>query len=432
MPTPATWEHFKLLGATSGGMFALGYSQLSVVFCLLVLTDMPTTTQGYVTSACTAGQAVSPLIFGTLSDALGGKTTGVVVTVLSALGNIFCALAGLFWLERDTALILGRFMVGLGIGSEMSIAAKLVKEHSCSSLGEEDMLPYVVRASQLGSFLVSVVFLLICCMGFSSDLAWRLDLGLGAVPAIAAMLLRLGLENKTDVKARSTYMEKIRTGFESRKMQLFSFQVCVLTLSTAVAGIAAAYSYKLCKDMLPAFSSDRAAGIEFAIFSIVQLIFIITGGALTKSFESLSMPAMQTASIAGGAVVLFLGYLLSSSSMALLMLFSACSLSIGAYSVCTFTIAAGILPSECTGTFMSAAAFIVLFVGAGTLAVFPGYLATYGIGPSFACGAIILLAASVISKLLVEPDFEEGEKLPLLNKLPSEAVAPVKLKCQDP
>lgn len=137
------------------------------------------------------GWAVGGIAFDRLSDRIGRTRTVVLTMLIYSLGTGACALA-----PDVYTLAVFRFLTALGIGGEWAAGATLVAE----TVPEE-------RRVQMGTILFTsppfFVFLAILvnwlftrqieAIAANPSLSWRLFLGFGALPALAALLIRRGL-----------------------------------------------------------------------------------------------------------------------------------------------------------------------------------------------------------------------------------------------
>lgn len=146
---------------------------------------------GLLTSVMLLGWALGGIAFGRVSDAIGRARTVVATMLLFSLGTGACALA-----PSLGALIVFRFLTAVGIGGEWAAGATLVAESVPES-----------RRVQMGTVLFTAPpFFVFLAIGVSRlltlelesvasnpGLSWRLVMGFGALPAIAALVIRRGL-----------------------------------------------------------------------------------------------------------------------------------------------------------------------------------------------------------------------------------------------
>lgn len=147
---------------------------------------------GIMTSVMLAGWAVGGIAFGRVADRIGRTRTVITTMLLYSLGTAACALAPDVWW-----LMAFRIVAALGIGGEWAAGATLVAE----TVPED-------RRVQMGTILFTAppffvfVGLFVSWLftrqieSIASDpsLSWRLVLGFGGLPAIAALFIRRGLK----------------------------------------------------------------------------------------------------------------------------------------------------------------------------------------------------------------------------------------------
>ncbi len=136
------------------------------------------------------------LILGRLSDVLGRKRTYGLEAGLMVVGALASAFApSLIW------LLVFRFILGIGVGGDYPMSAVLMTEYAnVRSRGRLVGLVFSMQA--LGTVAGYVVALALLSAGVNHDLAWRLMLGLGAVPAAAVIYLRRRMPESPRYKAR--------------------------------------------------------------------------------------------------------------------------------------------------------------------------------------------------------------------------------------
>ncbi len=147
---------------------------------------------GILTSVMLLGWAIGGVAFGRLSDTIGRTRTVILTMLLYSLGTGACALAPNVWV-----LSVLRFVTALGIGGEWAAGATLVAETVPESRRVQmgtvlfTAPPFFVF---LGLFVNWLLTKQIESIASDPNISWRLVLGFGAVPAIAAIFIRRGLK----------------------------------------------------------------------------------------------------------------------------------------------------------------------------------------------------------------------------------------------
>lgn len=203
---------------------------------------------GILTSVMLLGWAIGGVAFGRLSDIIGRTRTVILTMLMFSLGTGACALA-----PNVYVLALLRFVTALGIGGEWAAGATLVAE----SVPEQ-------RRVQMGTVLFTAppffVFLAIFVnwlltkeiesIASNPNLSWRLLLGFGAIPAVAALLIRRGL--KESDRWKSTDKPK------SSLKELFSPALWRRTLGGVLIGTIALITFWIISAYIPVVASFLA------------------------------------------------------------------------------------------------------------------------------------------------------------------------------
>ncbi len=145
----------------------------------------PITGLGLLGAAAIFGAAVGPFVFGRLGDLVGRKTIYGVEMLILVFGAVMSALAWGF-----AALVLFRFVLGIGIGGDYPMSSTIMSEYS--NVKSRGRLVGTVFAMQGFGLLSGVVLALGLLAAFphSLDLIWRVLLGAGAIPAAAVYFWR--------------------------------------------------------------------------------------------------------------------------------------------------------------------------------------------------------------------------------------------------
>jgi len=124
------------------------------------------------------------LIFGRLADVLGRSRLYGLEAGLMTVGALVSAVApNVRW------LLVGRVLVGLGIGGDYPVSAVLMSEFA--NVRDRGKLVGMVFSMQaLGLLVGPMVAMTLLAAGIPSHLAWRLMLGFGAIPAGAIIYFR--------------------------------------------------------------------------------------------------------------------------------------------------------------------------------------------------------------------------------------------------
>src|SRR5256884_3793890 len=124
------------------------------------------------------------LVFGRFADLIGRKRVYWLVAAIMVVGALGSALSPSYWV-----LIAFRFLLGFGVGGDYPVSAVLMSEYA-NRKDRGKLVGMVFSTQALGLIVGPLVALALLGAGASDDLAWRVLLGLGAVPAAAVIYLR--------------------------------------------------------------------------------------------------------------------------------------------------------------------------------------------------------------------------------------------------
>lgn len=203
---PFTSKHRRLLAGSGIGwaLDALDVGLLSFVIAQLMTVWSDQAGQlAWVASAGFAGMAIGAALGGSLADRMGRKTVFALTLLLYGLAT---GLSALSW--SVGVLLVLRFVVGLGLGSELPVASTLVSEFSPRRIrGRVVVLLEAFWA--VGSIAAALVGYLVIP---TSDDGWRWALLIGAAPALYAVFVRLKMpESVRFLESRGRHDEAERT-----------------------------------------------------------------------------------------------------------------------------------------------------------------------------------------------------------------------------
>ncbi|WP_272952075.1 sugar porter family MFS transporter [Kribbella jejuensis] len=184
VPTSFYWSLTLL--ATVGG-FLFGYDTANIGSVVNFLPwNLGSLALGYLVAGASIGAAVGALAAGPTSDRLGRKSLLVVDAAIYALGALLSAFAWDAWV-----LLVARTLIGLAIGADSAIATAYIAEYAPKARrGALGILQqWMITVGILISYLIALAVLIPLPQHVHS-FDWRLLLGLGAVPAVFALVLR--------------------------------------------------------------------------------------------------------------------------------------------------------------------------------------------------------------------------------------------------
>jgi MFS transporter, putative metabolite:H+ symporter len=184
---PFTRRHTRLL-VGSGVGWALDALDVGLVAYVLVALrqqwGLDAAQLSWIASVGFAGMAVGAAFGGLLADRVGRRQVFALTLLVYGLAT---GAAALSW--SLGALLVFRFLVGLGLGAELPVASTLVSEFAPRRVRGRVVVALEAFWA-LGWTLAALVGYLLVP---ASDDGWRWALALGALPAVYAVVVRRGL-----------------------------------------------------------------------------------------------------------------------------------------------------------------------------------------------------------------------------------------------
>ncbi len=294
----ATIGKFHLRAALVSGMgfFTDAYDLFVIGIASSLIADQWNLSTGQLAllNATMLGAAfLGAFIFGRVADLVGRKRVYWLVAAIMAVAAIGSALSPSFWV-----LIGFRFLLGLGVGGDYPVSAVLMSEYS-NSKDRGRLVGLVFSTQALGLVVGPLVALALLGAGTSTNLTWRLLLGLGAIPAAAVIYLRRKMPEspryQVQVLGRGTAAEEqihavsdgaVRangTQGERRAMRLSQFlthrRLAVILLGTAGSWFLLDYAYygntistpQILTLISPTASPMTKIAIQLAIFVVAAV-----------------------------------------------------------------------------------------------------------------------------------------------------------------
>jgi MFS family permease len=124
------------------------------------------------------------LVLGRFADLGGRKRVYWLVAAIMIVAAVGSAFSPSYWV-----LIAFRFLLGFGVGGDYPVSAVLMSEYA-NRKDRGKLVGMVFGTQALGLIVGPLVALALLGAGTSTDVAWRILLGLGAAPAAAVIYLR--------------------------------------------------------------------------------------------------------------------------------------------------------------------------------------------------------------------------------------------------
>ncbi len=191
--------HMRVLLTAGMGFFTDAYDLfiIGVAMALIKVEYHPSVFLiALVGSTALIAALIGATIFGRIADVFGRKAVYGLEAVIMAVAAVGSALSpNLVW------LIAWRFVLGIGIGGDYPVSAVIMSEYS-NRKNRGRLVSMVFSMQALGLVMGPLVALVILAIGVPHDIAWRLMLGLGALPALGIIYLRRRLPESPRFMAR--------------------------------------------------------------------------------------------------------------------------------------------------------------------------------------------------------------------------------------
>lgn len=209
---PVTPKHKRLLVGSGLGwaLDAMDIGLVSfIIAALAVHWELDKSTTSWIASVGFIGMAIGASLAGLLADKIGRRQVFAATLLIYGIATGASALA-----SSVGMLMVFRFIVGLGLGGELPVASTLVSEFSPRRVRGR-MVVILEAFWAVGWILAAIIGTFVVAQ---SENGWRWGLALGAVPALYAIYVRMGLPESVrflESKGRHEEAEKIVREFET-------------------------------------------------------------------------------------------------------------------------------------------------------------------------------------------------------------------------
>ncbi|MCL4497670.1 MAG: MFS transporter [Deltaproteobacteria bacterium] len=180
-------HHFRTMFTAGMGFFTDAYDLFIIGVVIALLTPiwhLDTSEIALLGSSSLIAAAIGAYLFGRLADIFGRKAIyglEVIILTIGAIGSAFS--------QDITQLIIWRIVLGLGIGGDYPISAIIMSEYA-NRKDRGKLVSMVFSLQGIGLIAGPMAAILILMMGVPHDVAWRILLALGAIPAASVIYLR--------------------------------------------------------------------------------------------------------------------------------------------------------------------------------------------------------------------------------------------------
>jgi MFS transporter, PHS family, inorganic phosphate transporter len=191
--------HLRAVVASGTGFFTDAYDLFVIGIASTLITAQWHLSPGrlaLLNSTMLAAAFCGALVFGRFADVVGRKRVYWLVAAIMVVGALGSALAPSFWI-----LILFRFVLGFGVGGDYPVSAVMVSEYA-NRKDRGKLVGMVFGTQALGLIVGPLIALALLGAGAGDGTAWRVMLGLGAVPAAAVIWLRSRMPESPRYQAR--------------------------------------------------------------------------------------------------------------------------------------------------------------------------------------------------------------------------------------
>jgi len=186
--TTSFYWYLAVLSCIGGFLFGYDTADIGSVLAFVPyhLSDFAT---GYLVAGASIGAAVGALGAGPLTDRFGRKSLLIADAAIYAIGALLSAFA---W--NAGILLFARTLIGLAVGADSAIATAYIAEFAPLKKRGSLMImqQWMITIGILVSYVIAVITFKVA-PGSAHGFDWRFILGLGALPAVIALLLRTNM-----------------------------------------------------------------------------------------------------------------------------------------------------------------------------------------------------------------------------------------------
>ena len=217
------------------------------------------------------------LVFGRVADKIGRTRVYWMSAALMVIAAVGSALA-----PSLAVLVAFRFLLGFGVGGDYPVSAVLMSEYA-DHRNRGRMVGLVFSAQAVGLVVGPLIALALLGGGVGPGATWRILLGLGAIPAAAAVWLRRKMPEPPRFQAKAGRPAQPRTQAADEAVGLGAFlasrKLLVMLIGTAGCWFLLDYAYygntistpQIIELITPHASQTTTIAIQLAIFVVAAV-----------------------------------------------------------------------------------------------------------------------------------------------------------------
>jgi MFS transporter, PHS family, inorganic phosphate transporter len=251
---------------------------IGIVSTLLKTQWHLSTSQLALLNAVMLGAAfLGALVFGRVADKIGRTRVYWMSAALMVIAAVGSALA-----PSLAVLVAFRFLLGFGVGGDYPVSAVLMSEYA-DHRNRGRMVGLVFSAQAVGLVVGPLIALALLGGGVGPGATWRILLGLGAIPAAAAVWLRRKMPEPPRFQAKAGRPAQPRTQAADEAVGLGAFlasrKLLVMLIGTAGCWFLLDYAYygntistpQIIELITPHASQTTTIAIQLAIFVVAAV-----------------------------------------------------------------------------------------------------------------------------------------------------------------
>jgi PHS family inorganic phosphate transporter-like MFS transporter len=184
---PISRFHTKAILVSGMGFFTDAYDLFIIGTASTLISrqwHLTTGQTGLINSMTLLGAFFGAIVYGRLADVVGRKKIYGLVAAIMLVFALASAAAPSF-----VALVVFRFILGLGVGGDYPVSAVLMSEYS-NRANRGRLVGLVFAMQALGTIAGYAAGLTLLSAGVGHEVVWRVLLGLGAIPSAAVLYSR--------------------------------------------------------------------------------------------------------------------------------------------------------------------------------------------------------------------------------------------------